>query len=901
MGKGKLRGEQIKDESIESVDIASGSIKAGELSTEAITGQALLNPADATNDRLLIWDADADALKKVSPENLGITATAEAAGSDGQVQYNNGGTATGGASGLYWDDVNNRVGIGTSNPDRLLSLEDADSAVMQFNATNYRAFAIGSDAYGFVIADGTTGGTAGYRFVISDQAAALGYVGIGAGASIASSNHPDALLHLSSSDDGAILRADATDGTTVLFATGSNRVGIGTASPANTLHVHADVSGDYVAVIDNDENSAGHVMKLTTDGTGNGTYVLDMESSSDTIFRARADGRFGFGSSAVGSMGAGTFVVGIDGGHTSDIAISKRLQHLGDGNTYMDFPSADQLQFVVGGVDILHVTEDGTQDMIVFNEGGADVDFRVESDSKTHALFVDGGTNQVLILSGGAAASYNEASGTDVNFYVSGSVGSQGTSTRGTAVFGGDVSISGSFDCVGNLYVADSAGMYTDKIRRYSDSDNTTKILLNDELIKLYAGHSSDDIVRIGDTNMGDDNNFWVSGSIGSQGTSTPGTAIFGGDVAVSGSISGSTFYGDGSNLTGIGGGGGGAPTDAQYITLATNGTLSNERVLTAGSGITLTDGGAGSTLTIASTGGGSASTTNIQAPFISGSVNMAVTGLSETKTFNFSGWNFAPDVRITMESQFTTDGHTTGSTTWNSPVAISCPVTTSATSGIYDIIVTNSDGLTYTVTDGLTVNVALRQIILIDSIDKLENIYAIEYDETYGITTDQSVASYNTVASSVASITNGDAAYLEVSAPPSGDSYSTLFGLGYASDLPPAGNTGYLSMRWGYYRLSSGGYAWKFGSSYGWKGPASGGLYYDRKMRMVVTNNVVTLQWADDPYSSWTTFYTYPDEVDISTNGSLYAVVSCYGAAADAYLGPQQVTLSGSILATGG
>lgn len=36
-------------------------------------------------------------------------------GSDGQVQYNNGGSF-GGASSLYFDDINNRVGIGTSSP-----------------------------------------------------------------------------------------------------------------------------------------------------------------------------------------------------------------------------------------------------------------------------------------------------------------------------------------------------------------------------------------------------------------------------------------------------------------------------------------------------------------------------------------------------------------------------------------------------------------------------------------------------------------------------------------------------------------------------------------------------------------------------------------------------------------
>lgn len=44
----------------------------------------------------------------------------------------------------------------------------------------------------------------------------------------------------------------------------------------------------------------------------------------------------------------------------------------------------------------------------------------------------------------------------------------------------------------------------------------------------------------------------------------------------------------------------GGSPTDAQYVTLSTNGTLTDERVLTAGSGIILTDAGAGSTVTLA-------------------------------------------------------------------------------------------------------------------------------------------------------------------------------------------------------------------------------------------------------------------------------------------------------------
>lgn len=47
-------------------------------------------------------------------------------------------------------------------------------------------------------------------------------------------------------------------------------------------------------------------------------------------------------------------------------------------------------------------------------------------------------------------------------------------------------------------------------------------------------------------------------------------------------------------------GGGGGAPTNATYVTLSTNATLTGERVLTAGDNVTLTDNGAGGTVVVA-------------------------------------------------------------------------------------------------------------------------------------------------------------------------------------------------------------------------------------------------------------------------------------------------------------
>lgn len=48
-----------------------------------------------------------------------------------------------------------------------------------------------------------------------------------------------------------------------------------------------------------------------------------------------------------------------------------------------------------------------------------------------------------------------------------------------------------------------------------------------------------------------------------------------------------------------------GAPTNASYITLAANSTLTAERRLVAGSGINITDNGPNSTVVIGSTGGG--------------------------------------------------------------------------------------------------------------------------------------------------------------------------------------------------------------------------------------------------------------------------------------------------------
>jgi hypothetical protein len=72
--------------------------------------------------------------------------------------------------------------------------------------------------------------------------------------------------------------------------------------------------------------------------------------------------------------------------------------------------------------------------------------FRVSTEGRLGAIQAVYATDTVFILSGGAGSSLNPNNFTDLSFFVSGAIGSKGTGTKGTSVFGGDVVISGSLN-----------------------------------------------------------------------------------------------------------------------------------------------------------------------------------------------------------------------------------------------------------------------------------------------------------------------------------------------------------------------------------------------------------------------------------------------------------------------
>ena len=108
------------------------------------------------------------------------------------------------------------------------------------------------------------------------------------------------------------------------------------------------------------------------------------------------------------------------------------------------------------------------------------------------------------------------------------------TSSRGISASLASSSSFGRLDTT-TAHISSTAGMYTDNIRRASDSSNTTKILLNDEVIKLNAGHSSNESVNIQLNEITITPPITASGAISSSGDiQTAYTGSFGHVVASS-------------------------------------------------------------------------------------------------------------------------------------------------------------------------------------------------------------------------------------------------------------------------------------------------------------------------------------------------------------------------------
>ena len=135
----------------------------------------------------------------------------------------------------------------------------------------------------------------------------------------------------------------------------------------------------------------------------------------------------------------------------------------------------------------------------VFNESGADVDFRFESDTKTHMLTVDGGNDVVGISGGGFMGDL----GVGLHIKTADSVASVHAEAdelvleNGTGAGNCGMSILTATDGTGGIYFADSGGTkvgvidYNHSINAMTFVANTSEVMRIDSSGRLCIGHSS--------------------------------------------------------------------------------------------------------------------------------------------------------------------------------------------------------------------------------------------------------------------------------------------------------------------------------------------------------------------------------------------------------------------------
>jgi hypothetical protein len=146
----------------------------------------------------------------------------------------------------------------------------------------------------------------------------------------------------------------------------ADKVGVAIV-PTAPLHVYHNTTGEYAAIIDQDEPNAGHGLKVTSDGNGAGSILFDVESVSTSLLRVLGNGNVGIGcspsyplevqSGGVGTvLRAGTSFVSID---STGSAAAPSLILNGDADTGLWHPSANTLAIATAGTDRLTIDSGG--------------------------------------------------------------------------------------------------------------------------------------------------------------------------------------------------------------------------------------------------------------------------------------------------------------------------------------------------------------------------------------------------------------------------------------------------------------------------------------------------------------------------------------------------------------
>ena len=157
----------------------------------------------------------------------------------------------------------------------------------------------------------------------------------------------------------------------------------------NLFTVHTNNTTDRVRINNDGDVIVGSGITVSPDGD-----IFTTGVTTSTTFVGALTGNVtgnATGLSGTPNISAGT-IAGSTGTFTGDVDIADKIVHTGDTDTAIRFSAADTVSVETGGSQKLSLGS-----ATVFNETGADVDFRVESDTNTHALFLNAGNSKIGI------------------------------------------------------------------------------------------------------------------------------------------------------------------------------------------------------------------------------------------------------------------------------------------------------------------------------------------------------------------------------------------------------------------------------------------------------------------------------------------------------------------------
>jgi hypothetical protein len=538
---------------------------------------------------------------------------------------------------------NKRIGVNVSDPDAQVEIFGTSTPHLKLsnNADDFASFSVGT--HGDLTITTVDANAAAANLTLTADGTvdinAVGSITIDSSTSTINIGTDDIDQAINIGTDGTrtITIGEAADSTIVLKSVGGD---LDILATGNDVDVDAaTLTADFTSTFSVDGVGTSNI---TTNGalTLSGSTGLNIASDSGEIDITATKGNIDVNATV------GTIDIDSAGALTIDSATSIYIGGTADKPVNIDSTTfaldasstvaIDGTGISIDAIDDSNITVTGTalvpKDLNISVVGGNTQELRLTSAgtgaSALHLNATAGGVNidsvANITLDGDRLLISDPAPpGTDTLFSVSGSIGSKGTAVKGTAVFGGDLVVSGNLHGGSPLKINDDIALTgsarfkeqsaptagpNEAVLYAKDVSGVSKLFTKQsdglEVGPLGSGGSLNDaydtppgggtkaagvgavitvdgqpvqIVRntpgaivlavtgsslFGETSVefgnnlpplpGDDTTFFVSGGMGSQGSATGGTSVFGGDLVVSGNtrLHGTVIVGGAGNGT---------------------------------------------------------------------------------------------------------------------------------------------------------------------------------------------------------------------------------------------------------------------------------------------------------------------------------------------------------------